>query len=363
MNPEALEKFDRYLSIARETGIRLIPTGPDHWEGVPDYDQPDMFCGPEVFQALDYFWSQMAARYRDEPAIFAWDLRNEPMVKWDGPFMRQGWQTYLKERYGSDQAVSDAWDGAFSSEESLEKGTVNIPEDRPSPNDPRVYDYQLYREQVARKWTERQVRAIRQAGDRHMVTIGYIQWSFPGYLGSGSPSGYGAFRPSVLADLLDFDCAHFYPMFGGPANEALTQANLHYLLDWLRFCDTSRPILLEEYGWYGGGVLNEDLGYYSLEQQVDWNRRLLEATKGVASGWLCWPFADTRTSTDMSRLGGMVDAQLQPKPWGLFFRQYAEQLRKEPPVYSADRKPLKWTEEEFRYLVTSGGDQSLYWKG
>ena len=65
----------------------------------------------------------------------------------------------------------------------------------------------------------------------------------------------------------------------------------------------------------------------------------------------------------MSRLGGMVDAQLQPKPWGLFFRQYAEQLKKEPPVYSADRKPLKWTEEEFRYLVTSGGDQSLYWKG
>lgn len=40
--------------------------------------------------------------------------------------MREGWQAYLKERYGSDQAISDAWDGAFSSEEAWKRELIKF---------------------------------------------------------------------------------------------------------------------------------------------------------------------------------------------------------------------------------------------
>ncbi len=34
---DALKKLDAVVAIARETGIRLMLTGPDHWEGSPEY--------------------------------------------------------------------------------------------------------------------------------------------------------------------------------------------------------------------------------------------------------------------------------------------------------------------------------------
>ncbi|UCG50044.1 MAG: hypothetical protein JSU94_09710, partial [Phycisphaerales bacterium] len=37
---EALKKLDKLVSIAGNAGIRLILTGPDHWEGSPSYWRP-----------------------------------------------------------------------------------------------------------------------------------------------------------------------------------------------------------------------------------------------------------------------------------------------------------------------------------
>ncbi len=360
VSEEALAKFDAFLAIARDTGIRVIPTGPDHWEGVPDFYKPDMFCGEDALEALDAYWAVMAARYKDDPAIFAWDLRNEPMIGWDSAPMRAGWQRYLKEKYGCQKQLAAAWNHELGEEESLSDGTIAIPEDVVDENNPRLYDYQLYREQIAYDWTRRQVEVIRRAGDRHLVTIGYIQWSFPTYVGNHAPSGYGAFRPSVLSELLDFDCAHFYPMFGNPAEPGCKRANVAYLQDWLRFCDLSRPVVLEEFGWYGGGAINEQQPYRTLEEQLDWDVTLMETTIGLASGWLNWPFADTPSSTDMSKFGGLVTSNLQPKPWGEAFRAYAEKLTPGDTPFSSARVPLQYSEEEFRRLVTGGGDAARY---
>src|SRR4030042_1619068 len=41
---QALAKLDTLVEIAREKRIRLILTGPDHWEGQPGYWTPDRFA-------------------------------------------------------------------------------------------------------------------------------------------------------------------------------------------------------------------------------------------------------------------------------------------------------------------------------
>ena len=46
----ALAKLDTFISMARQHGIRLILTGPDHWEGSPAYWQPDRFAGEQALR-------------------------------------------------------------------------------------------------------------------------------------------------------------------------------------------------------------------------------------------------------------------------------------------------------------------------
>ncbi|MCL2159477.1 MAG: glycoside hydrolase family 5 protein [Oscillospiraceae bacterium] len=339
----AIEKFDKFIEIANETNIRLIPTGPDHWEGVPDYCKADMYCGSEALEALCSYWEYMSGRYKDESAIFAWDLRNEPMIGWDSEPMRSGWQGFLKEKYGNDAARD-----------------FSVPENAASENDLRLYDYQLYREQLAYKWTKTQTDAIRKTGDDHLVTIGYIQWSFPGVVAGNKPGGYSAFRPSALSALIDFDCPHFYPTLGDPADPQKKVANIKYLRDWVLYCDLSRPVVLEEFGWYGGGEINEHQPYRSHEHQSDWNCALMEETVGLCSGWLNWPFADTPSSTDISKFSGLVTSDLLPKPWGEAFESYAKNLCEGWLLFKKERTQLVFSDNEFCRLVTCGGDAGMY---
>ena len=56
IDEQALAKLDTLVRIARQSGIRLILTGPDHWEGSPAYWKPDRFAGEQALKALENFW-------------------------------------------------------------------------------------------------------------------------------------------------------------------------------------------------------------------------------------------------------------------------------------------------------------------
>jgi endo-1,4-beta-mannosidase len=320
---QALEKLDALIEIARETGIRLLLTGPDHWEGQPSYWKPDRFAGEAALQALEHFWDVVGRCYRGEPAIFAWDLLNEPHLPWFVEQWRPQWNDWLQKTYGSWESLKASWGGELTEEERW--GEVAVAKNQPDSENPRLRDWQLFREHLADQWVRRQVEVIRRADPTHLITVGYIQWSYP-LIRPGNPSRYSAFNPHRQAYWLDFVTIHFYPTLGNPfGSEENWGENLGYLQAVLAYCHTSKPVVLGEYGWYGGGA-PQNHPYLNENEQASWLSAEIEASRPLADGWLSWPFADSPESTDISLFAGLVKADLTMKSWGRKFRTLAENL-------------------------------------
>lgn len=323
IDTEALKKLDTLVRIARKTGIRLILTGPDHWEGEPVYWNPDRFAGTEALDALEHFWRVLGQRYRGEPAILAWDLLNEPQMPWHLDSWEPQWNAWLRSKYKDQEGLKAAWGEELRDAETL--GSVQPAKDVAEKDNPRLYDWQLFREHLADQWVQRQVRVLREVDPTHLITVGYIQWSFP-VIRPGEPHIYSAFNPHRQAQWLDFISIHFYPLMGRPfGSKANWDRNLAYLQDMLAYCQTGKPVVLGEYGWYGGGA-PQGRPHLTQDEQARWITAEVEASRRLAQGWLSWPFADTPEATDMSVYGGLVTKDHSPKLWGLRFRSYAAAL-------------------------------------
>ena len=346
LEPEGLARFDQLLGIAEEAGIYVHPTGPDHWEGVPPWAATDRIADEGVLRALESFWKLFADRYRASNVIFAFDLRNEPQVAWDTPAMRAKWNRWLKARYGSADKAAHAW-GVQS--ETIRWGSQAPPPATEAPGDRQLLDYQHFREEIADEWTRRQVTAIRSSNAEALVTVGLIQWSVPAIL--PSVRHYSAFRPQRQAGLVDFMEIHFYPLAAGffdyrGAEEE--ERNLAYLESVVReVAATGRPVVLAEFGWYGGGKLTINDGVHpaaSEEDQARWCRRAIEVTEGLSTGWLNWGFYDHPEARDVSQLTGLLTAAGQRKAWARQFEALARTLTHKSiaPVQLGPRPELDW---------------------
>ena len=323
VDEEALAKLDTLVKIARRSGIRLIITGPDHWEGQAPYWKPDRFAGPEALRALGNFWTVVGQRYRGEPAIFAWDLVNEPQMPWSVESWSPRWNDWLQAKYESQDAFKVAWGNELAADETL--GSVTIPKNSGKRGNPRLLDWQLFREHLADQWVQRQVDVLRRVDPDHMITVGYIQWSYP-VIRPGDPNLYSAFNPKRQAQWLDFISMHFYPLMGRPwGSRTNWDRNLAYLQALLAYCHVGKPVVLSEYGWYGGGA-PPGRPRVTEDQQGRWITAEIEASRRLVHGWLSWPFADTPDATDMSVFGGLVRYNFLHKLWTLRFRSYAKSL-------------------------------------
>lgn len=356
LSADGLAKFDRFLALAEEAGLYVHPTGPDHWEGLPAWARGDRLADEDVLRALEEFWRRFAARYRGRNVIFAYDLLNEPEVRWDTPAMRAKWNAWLARQYGSAAEQAIAWSAT-----NVLWGNQPVPprDARPSRE---LLDFQHCREAVAVEWTRRQVAAIKSADPGALVTVGLIQWSVP--VGIAGAWHYSAFRPEQQAPLLDFMEVHFYPLARGfyeYASDEDEQRNLAYLDCVVReVARCGKPTVIAECGWYGGGQLHIDGGRHPVateEQQARWCRRLVETTTGLAGGWLNWSLHDHPGAGDVTELIGLLTADGREKAWGRAFRE----LSRRPPVATAqtfepaDRPRLDWDR-----LLVDGVARSAY---
>jgi hypothetical protein len=324
-----------------------------------------MFADDAVLAADDEWWQAFAEKFKGEPAILAYDLLNEPAVGWDTPAMTRKWNEWLGREYGSVEKTAAAW--RLSVEKIGAWGAIPPPPPVPVLNDQRLFDYQRFRESVGDEWTRRHAEAIRAADRNHLVTVGHIQWAVPIYV--PGVQHYAGFDMKSNARYVDFVTVHFYPL--DPPNPAEkpegVEVNAAYLEALLYMCSVGKPLMIGEFNWYGGGGLNVEgawrLPERPVEHQAEWCRKLLEVSRGRTCGWLNWAFADTPTSLDVTRWSGLWTQDLQLKPWGRVFGEFAREMvrhpqgRREFPAYLREfqfdrRAMLTWPETGTEYRKT-----------
>lgn len=309
VNEEGFAKFDQMLSIAWKHGIRLHPTGPDHWEGFPVFMQGDgnYILNESLLKAAENYWRTMAARYKDDERVFAWDILNEPSIHPNEAF----WAEWAK------IAEPKGWPTRYSEQ----RGTV------PSGEAGAAFQQLCYK--YTDRWLERMTAAVRTGGNSTLVTVGFLQHIFP-------LTSFCGFHPAWAARNHDFLSYHYYPGMIDMAIQyrraldrgALTAA---YLAGF------DKAVFNGEFSWVGGNNDLVTLGGSTFlpsseEQCAVWNRDLVTATRPYACGWLNWGMFDIPEARDCTAYSGMCAADGREKAWGAMFRAMAPTIAKSRPA-------------------------------
>ena len=197
-NKKALERLGKLVKLAEDVGLYLDLTGLGcyHKADVPVwYDQLDEHGRWDV---QSRFWQSVAATCAESPAIFCYDLMNEPVVP------------------GGKRRDGDWLGPAFAGEHFVQFITLDQ-KDRPRP-------------EIARQWVKRLTTAIRTKDKRHLMTVGLVDWSLD------RPGLTSGFVPEKIVDDLDFLSVHLYPETG----------KLEDALKTLKGFSVGKPVVIEE---------------------------------------------------------------------------------------------------------------------
>lgn len=181
-NRMALDRLVRLVLLAEELGLYLDLTGLGcyHKKDVPAWY--DELAEKERWDVQARFWKEVAGRCASSPAIFCYDLMNEPVVP------------------GGKREPGDWLGPAFAGKHFVQ--VISLDQAGRS------------RPEIARAWIHRLVSEIRKVDTRHLITVGLVDWSLDR---QGLTSG---FVPSKIASELDFLSVHIYPD-KGKVEEAL----------------------------------------------------------------------------------------------------------------------------------------------
>jgi hypothetical protein len=190
-NEAALRQLERLVALAEQTGLYLDVTGLACYrtKDVPSWYDKLTETGRWAAQAR--FWEAVAKRCAKSPAIFCYDLMNEPV----SPVKKRekgGW--YSGNPLGGYDFVQ--WI-------ALDPGTRT-------------------KEEVALRWINTMSAAIRKHDREHFITVGLWLWS--------------GFTPAKVAPSLDFLCVHIYPKTG----------QVEAAMKELRQYAVGKPVVIEE---------------------------------------------------------------------------------------------------------------------
>lgn len=195
----SLEQLARLVRLAERTELYIDLTGLGcyHKQDVPDWY--DKLSESDRWAAQAVFWEAVAKTCANSPAIFCYDLMNEPVVP-GGDKRRDDW---LGPGFGDKHFVQFI---------ALERKGRNRPE-------------------VARDWIRTLKTSIRKHDKRHLITVGLVPWSLD------RPGMTSGFDPEKIADELDFIAMHIYPE-KGKVDEAIETVN--------GFAAVGKPVVIEE---------------------------------------------------------------------------------------------------------------------
>ena len=194
----SLKQLERLVKLAEQVGIYLDLTGLAcyHKADVPAWY--DNLSEADRWAAQATFWEAIASRCKDSPAIFCYDLMNEPV----SPAGMRKEKEWLGPPFAGKHFVQMI---------SLDQ------RGRPRP-------------EIAREWIHGLVQAIRKHDRKHLVTVGLVDWSLD------RPGLTSGFVPDKVAADLDFLCIHLYPHKGKLAEARET----------LKGFAIGKPVVIEE---------------------------------------------------------------------------------------------------------------------
>ena len=187
-NARALAELSQLLRLAEQKGMRLDVTGLASYHIAHRAAWYDALTDRDRWAAQARFWEAVSRTCAKSPAVFCYDLMNEPVA---GGQRKDGWYAG---RMG---------DYEFVQRLSLDQG------DHPQA-------------EICREWTHLMVCAIHKHDQAHPITLGMLPAWGP--------------RPDVVGHELDFIAVHIYPS-AGKVTEALKN---------LKEFDIGKPIVVEE---------------------------------------------------------------------------------------------------------------------
>jgi hypothetical protein len=348
---EGFAKVQDMTAIAARHGIRIIFSGSSCWEGPPDYWHGDEFADPRKLDLICDLWRELVERLGDNAAIMAWDLRNEPMVRFMS--VRQELpRSATAPPPPPPQMRFALW--REHARKYLRREVDDFPLYDRDPL-PVMREYVRFLESLAENWVKQQCDAIRAAGARQLITVGNIQWAVPVHIHLNT--NYAHFNPQRIGRWLDYASVHFYPQLRDPepgiAPELAIQ-KLYVELVARGAAIAGKPLVIEEFGWKGGRKAPKDTRAFPEEEQTLWGDALMDATGKVASGWLNWACADSADpNTDISAATGLFTADERIKHWGRRFCEYARQFATAPPRYVPAKKV--WALDRVAWLAEHNG--------
>jgi hypothetical protein len=194
---KALGRLAKLLDLSERTGLYLDLTGLACYRAgdvPPWYDKLDEHAR---WAAHARFWGAIAERCKASPAVFCYDLINEPLSP-------------------ADNKTGEPWYTGRLGEYDFLQWIAHDPAGRS-------------RTEIARQWIRRLSAAIRERDKAHLITVGMLP-STPAW------GHFSGFEPKVIAPELDFLSVHIYPE-SKKVDEALRM---------LGGFDVGKPVVIEE---------------------------------------------------------------------------------------------------------------------
>jgi Cellulase (glycosyl hydrolase family 5) len=233
---ENLARLSRLVRLAEETGVHLDVTGLGCYlkQDVPAwYDAMDE---SDRWKVQARFWSAVAGVCKASPAIFCYDLMNEPVAS-GGP--------------NDDWLAGEPLDGKYY----LQRLTLDMQGRTES--------------DIAKEWITEMCAAIRGVDQRHMITVGLVPWEQ-----TFGPGAASVFRDPDVAAPLDFLSIHYYPRDGKLDDD----------LAILKLYDIGKPLVMEE--------------IYPLHSSAGATEEFIRKSRKYANGWISFYWGKTPKEYD-----------------------------------------------------------------
>lgn len=249
--PTGLQAFDKVVKAAEKTGIKLVVALTNNWADFGGMDvytinlggkyHDDFYHVPDIVNAYKNYITVFINRYKDSPAIMAWQLANEPRCGADG--VRN-----LPRSADCDHKRMAAW----------------------------VQDISAY---------------IKKLDPYHLVSTGSEgEFNFPNRTDDWaySSSDGGDFYGELSLPNVDYGTFHLYPDWWSRTRAWGTQwVKDHAAAQY----SVGKPVVFEEYGWLSPEKRLEYLGKNTTESRTlavgEWQRTAVDLK---LAGTMYWQF-------------------------------------------------------------------------